>query len=93
MNTLETIMSRTSIRRYTDQQVNDNDIRTILKAGMSGPSCVNSRDWAFLVIKNKDTLNKMADANGRPAEPLRSAAFAVLVCGDKIGRASCRERV
>ena len=82
MNTLETIMSRTSIRRYTDQQVNDNDIRTILKAGMSGPSCVNSRDWAFLVIKNKDTLNKMADANGRPAEPLRSAAFAVLVCGD-----------
>ena len=53
MNTLETIMSRTSIRRYTDQQVNDNDIRKILKAGMSGPSCVNSRDWAFLVIKNK----------------------------------------
>ena len=82
MNTLETIMSRTSIRRYTDQQVNDNNIRKILKAGMSGPSCVNSRDWAFLVIKNKETLNKMADANGRPAEPLRNAAFAVLVCGD-----------
>ena len=31
-------------------------------------------------------LNKMADANGKPAEPLRGAKLGILVCGD-MGRA------
>ena len=82
MNTLEAIMTRTSIRRFTDAAVKDEDIRTILRAGMSGPSCVNSRDWSFVVVKDRKKLNEMADANGKPAEPLRGAAFGVLVCGD-----------
>ena len=82
MKTIDAIMTRTSIRKFTDATVSDEDIKTILKAGMSGPSCVNARDWSFIVVKNKEKLNKMADANGGPAEPLRGAAFGVLVCGD-----------
>jgi nitroreductase len=65
-----------------EQEVAREDIDTILKAGMSAPSCVNSRDWAFVVVTDKEKLAKMADANGKPAEPLRGAAFAILVCGD-----------
>ena len=75
-------MTRTSIRKFTDATVSDEDIRTILKAGMSGPSCVNARDWSFIVVKDREKLNNMADANGGPAEPLRGAAFGILVCGD-----------
>jgi len=82
MNALEAIMSRTSVRKFKDIPVSDENIRCILKAGMSGPSCVNARDWSFVVVKNKALLNKMADANGKPALPLRGAAFGVLVCGD-----------
>ena len=82
MNTIEAIMTRTSVRQFTDQPIGDDTVRTILKAGMSGPSCVNARDWSFIVVRDRDTLNRMADANGRPAEPLRGAALAVLVCGD-----------
>jgi nitroreductase len=62
--------------------VSKEDIDIILKAGMSAPSCVNARDWSFIVVTDEEMLAKMADANGRPAEPLRHAAFAVLVCGD-----------
>lgn len=82
MDTLETITQRKSIRHYSSQEVSEADIHTILEAGMSGPCCVNARDWSFIVVKDRDMLNKMADANGRPAEPLRRANFAVLVCGD-----------
>lgn len=49
---------------------------------MSGPSCVNARDWSFLVVRNPQTLEKMAQANGRPAQPLRGAKVGILVCGD-----------
>ena len=82
MNTLEAIMNRKSIRKYTDRPISQEDIMTILKAGMAGPSCVNARDWYFVVTQDSDKLNQMADANGRPAEPLRKAKLGILVCGD-----------
>ena len=82
MNTIEAIMTRTSVRKYTDQPIGEEEIKTILKAGMSGPSCVNARDWSFIVVQNKETLAKMADANGRPAQLLKEAPMAILVCGD-----------
>lgn len=82
MCTIETILRRRSVRAFSDRTVSEADLRAILEAGMSGPSCVNARDWSFLVVRDKNTLQKMADANGRPAEPLRGADFAVLICGD-----------
>lgn len=82
MNTIETILNRVSVREYLDKEISKQDIHTILEAGMSGPSCVNARDWSFIVITNPETLNKMADVNGRPAEPLRNAKLGILICGD-----------
>lgn len=82
MEALEAIFTRRSIRSFTDEPVTDETMQLLLKAAMSGPSCVNARDWSFIVVREPDTLNKMADANGRPAEPLRHAAAAILVCGD-----------
>ena len=82
MDTLETIFTRKSVRSYTGRPISDADMHTILEAGMSGPSCVNARDWSFIVVRDQETLNKMADANGRPATPLRTAAAAILICGD-----------
>lgn len=82
MQTLDAIFSRKSIRNFTDKPVSPEDIKTILKAGMSGPTCVNARQWSFIVVENKETLAKMAQANGRPAQPLLGAALGILVCGD-----------
>ena len=82
MDTIQTIMSRASVRQFSDKPIPYDTLDTILKAGMSGPSCVNAQDWAFLVAEDKLTLAKMADANGRPADPLRHAAAGILICGD-----------
>lgn len=82
MDTLSTIFQRKSVRHYLDQPIPQEALETILKAGASGPSCVNAKDWAFLVVRNRDTLQKMAEANGRPADPLRTAAAGILILGD-----------
>lgn len=82
MDTMKAIFSRRSVRQFAQREVEQAKITEILKAGMSGPSCVNAKDWSFIVVTNKETLNKMADINGKPAEPLRKAAFAILACGD-----------
>ena len=82
MDAVENILTRRSVRRYADRPVSDEDLRTILTAGMTGPSCVNARDWHFLVTRDRELLIKMAEANGRPAEPLKTAALGILVMGD-----------
>ncbi len=82
MEAYKAIMTRTSIRSYLERPIGDDEVRKILEAGMSGPSCANRRDWSFVVVRDRETLNKMADANGRPATPLRKAALGILVCGD-----------
>lgn len=82
MDAIQNIMQRISVRKYSEQEISEADLHTILEAGMAGPSCVNSRDWSFVVVRDREMLNKMADANGRPAEPLRGANLGILVCGD-----------
>jgi nitroreductase len=86
MDALEAIMTRRSIRTFIDKRISDDAIRSIMEAGMSGPSCANTRPWSFLLVRDKTTLSKMADSNGRYAEPLRYADAGILVCGD-MGRA------
>lgn len=82
MNTLDAIFSRRSVRKFKDEKLSEEAIHTILKAGMSGPTCVNARDWSFIVVDNLTLLKQMADANGKPAKLLEKAPLAILICGD-----------
>jgi len=79
---LKALAYRRSVRQFSDAPLEEETIHTILEAGMRGPSCVNSKDWYFLVVTDQEMLRKMADVNGRPAEPLRSAQAGILICGD-----------
>lgn len=82
MEAYEAIMTRRSVRNFTDRKISDEDLKKILHAAMAGPSCANTRAWSFIVVRDKDTLNKMADANGGPAVALRGSDVGVLICGN-----------
>ena len=82
MELLKAIFSRKSVRQFSDRTISQEDLHTILAAGMSGPSCVNARDWAFVVVRDKERLAKMAQANGDPARPLLGADTGILICAD-----------
>ena len=82
MEALDAIFTRRSTRQFTNQPIESEKLHQILEAAMSGPSCVNARDWSFLVVTNRETLQKMADANGPAARPLKTAAAGILICGD-----------
>ncbi len=80
--TLELLKKRKSIRKYTEEKIADKEMEYILKAAMAAPSATNARDWSFIVTRDRDIINKMAEANGRDSNPLKGAQMAVLVCGD-----------
>jgi len=62
MDLFDAIKGRTSIRRFKDQPVPDEDVRKILDAGRLAPSANNSQPWSFLVIRDRAVLARMAEA-------------------------------
>ncbi|MFA6613843.1 MAG: nitroreductase family protein, partial [Endomicrobiia bacterium] len=53
---VENILNRKSVRKYTDQKVEQDKIDTIIKAGMAAPSAMNKQPWEFIVITDKKIL-------------------------------------
>ena len=82
MDAINALFTRRSTREFTEQPIESEKLHQILDAAMSGPCCVNARDWSFVVVTEKAKLQKMAEANGEPARPLKNAAAGILVCGD-----------
>jgi len=78
---IENIMTRTSIRKYKAKPVEDAKIETMLRAAMAAPTAVNKQPWHFVVVTDKDMLNKLA-GEGRRGDMLRNAPLAIVVCGD-----------
>jgi nitroreductase len=48
---------------------------------MNAPSAGNERPWHFIVVKDKKTLNRMADVHPY-AQMLREAHLAIITCYD-----------
>ena len=61
MDTLDCILSRKSVRKYTDQVVSEQDVLTLLKAAMAAPTGKNVRPWEFIVVRDRAILDAMAE--------------------------------
>lgn len=82
MDIIEGILSRRSIRKYTNQKISKEQIELLLKAGMYAPSARNQQPWHFIVVTDRDLLDKIK--NSHPyAGMLNDAQAAILVCGDQ----------
>lgn len=80
-NALEVIMTRTSIRKFTDEKVKPCCVEKMLRAAMAAPTAVNKQPWHFVVVDDKEVLNQLA-GQGRRGDMLRNAPLAIVVCGD-----------
>lgn len=77
----QTILSRTSVRAYTDQKVEKAKIEKLLRAAMAAPTAVNKQPWHFVVIEDKHVLEQIAEEIPT-AKMAARAPLAITVCGD-----------
>lgn len=61
MDALECIKTRRSVRRYTDQPIDEQTFHQILEAAISGPSSKNGQPWKFKVVTKKSQIELIAD--------------------------------
>jgi nitroreductase len=81
MEVFEAICTRRSIRKFTWQLVPDEIIHELLVAAMYAPSAGNEQPWHFVIIRDRQTLDAIADFHPY-AKMARQVPVAVLVCGD-----------
>ncbi len=81
MDAMEAILSRRSIRRYTDKPVPEEIIRELLEAAMSAPSANNQQPWQFVTIDDRRILDEIPRFHPY-AQMLKEASWAIAVCGD-----------
>ena len=75
---INNIMTRTSIRQYTNEPVSKADIETMLRAGMAAPTAVNRQPWHFVAVTDKEKLAELAGRRGM----IQQAGVAIVVCGN-----------
>lgn len=78
---MDAIFTRTSVRKYTGENVSKEQIELLLKAAMAAPSARNIQPWEFIVIQDRKTLDTISEL-GSFAYMLKDAPLAIVVCAD-----------
>lgn len=78
---LDIIFKRKSIRQFSPRIVTDEIIEEIIRAGMQAPSAGNSQPWEFVVVRNRNTLQKITEFHSY-SQCLKMVNAAVVVCAN-----------
>jgi len=83
METIQTIMTRRSIRAFNDTPVTESQIKILLEAAMNAPSAGDGRPWRFVVTSSRETLDALANAVDEGNAMFKQAQAAILICLDE----------
>ena len=75
---LDNILSRKSVRSYTDEPVSPAQVETMLKAAMAAPSGKNIQPWRFVVVHDQAVKDKLAVGFNKM---IAKAPVVIVVCG------------
>ncbi len=72
------ILTRTSVRSFTAQQVEPEKVELLLKAAMQAPSAGNQQSWEFIVVNERQQLDELVNVSPY-ANSLKSAPMAIVM--------------
>lgn len=72
------------MRKFTDQELTQEEVVALLKAALMAPSSKRSNCWQFIVVDDKDMLEKLSHCKEMGAAFLADAAMAVVVMADPL---------
>jgi nitroreductase len=80
---LDAIKNRRTAIRFEDIEVNEQEIQAVLEAGRWAPSWLNKQPWNFIVVRNQETKERLAEAAPTAfTAGLREAPVCIIVTVD-----------
>ena len=85
--TIKNLIERRSCRKYKAEQIKDDELNAILKAGEYAPSGNGLQSPIMIVLQQKETIQKLSKLNakimGKDIDPFYSAPTVIIVLADK----------
>ncbi|MFQ6122835.1 MAG: nitroreductase family protein [Dehalococcoidales bacterium] len=85
MEVLEAIRTRRSIRKYKIDPIDDKTLEAVLEAARWAPSWRNTQCWRFIVVRDGDIKNKLADTlnpTNQAMDAIRNAPIVIVACAE-----------
>ena len=80
---IEILRKRRSIRKYTDQKIEQGKIELLKEAVLRAPTSKNLNPWEFIFIDDLEIIAQLKNCKPHGANPLATAPLAVIVCADE----------
>lgn len=81
-NFSELVQVRRSIRKFTDEELSPEELQLILRSALMSPTSKSSRSWHFIVVDDKEKLEKISLCKEMGASFVADAPLAIVVLGD-----------
>ena len=79
---IRNILSRKSVRSFTDQEITEEQMNVMLRAAMAAPSGRDIRPWSFVILRDREQYAGIfGDKNFNMRIYMKSAAV-VVICAD-----------
>lgn len=79
--TITNILTRVTVRKFTDEPVSDEALHVLLQAAMAAPSSMNLQPWHFIVVRDETVKQCLKDCLPY-AKMINKGCAGVVVCGD-----------
>ena len=85
---LDNLLERRSIRSYKPGQISDDELKSVLKAGLAAPSAMNRQPTVLLVVQDKATIQLLSKLNAlvmgaEGVDPFYGAPTVIVVLADR----------
>jgi nitroreductase len=77
------IKDRRSIRKFTDENISNESLTTILEAGRWAPSGLNNQPWRFMVIRKNDNRHEKLAECTKYAHIVRASSACLCIFLEK----------
>jgi nitroreductase len=83
MGAIETIRTRRSIRKFTDDKISEEQINLLKETALRSPSSRNLDPWKFWFVQSPALLKELAKAKISGSQLLDGAKLAIVIGGDE----------
>lgn len=81
-NFSELVRLRRSMRKFTDEPLSPEQVELLLKAALMAPSSKGKHAWHFIVVDDKDMLQKLSGCKTVGSDFLAGAPLAIVVVAE-----------
>ena len=72
------------MRKFTDQELTQDEVVMLMKAALMSPSSKRSNCWQFVIVDDEELLERLSYCKEQSASFIKDAALAVVVMADPL---------